>query len=384
MKGNQRNKICHCGSGKKYKKCHGGNVTADEKSVTAFLEHVQAVNQEKENLKSHGIKISFVVPIDFNGKQVFALGGRIYPHQKQGQTFHEFIIEIGLSELGQKWWEIQESLPTEERHHIAKCRKKYIAFAKGNQSAENKVEDGSYGVAPDGWSKDLLSFCFDVCCLLHTSQMPSHLITRLRKKESYQSARYELAVAAIFARLNYKLKFLDDEDVDQSVKHCEFIATCKETGVKIGVEVKSRERKGVLHSDGEYDQSKALKGDVLQLVNKARKQKPKGLPFIIFVDVNSPKDSTEDLDEKKWVRDIMKSVPNNMPNPSLNQPSEYNAIFFTNYGFHYEADDIATLGDYKCLESHFPETIIPNQSTVLEDVHAGASYYGNVPYIKVI
>ena len=62
---------------------------------------------------------------------------------------------------------------------------------------------------------------------------------RLGKREQFQGARYEIAVAAIFVRAGYKIEWL----TDASRRLPEFIARRDGSDVEIAVEAKSRPRR---------------------------------------------------------------------------------------------------------------------------------------------
>jgi hypothetical protein len=64
------------------------------------------------------------------------------------------------------------------------------------------VREGQVSAEVNGWVRYLLSLAWDVATLIHAGEPPSELIDRLRDHDNYQGARYELAIAAIFARLD--------------------------------------------------------------------------------------------------------------------------------------------------------------------------------------
>src|SRR5205807_69563 len=100
---------------------------------------------------------------------------------------------------------------------------------------------------------------------------------------SFQGARHEIAVAAIFARADFEITLLDE--AIKKEKHCEFIAKHKRTGTEVYVEAKSRRRKGVLNEPGVFDDSN-IRGDVFGLYQSALTQGPGNKPFFVFIDAN--------------------------------------------------------------------------------------------------
>lgn len=110
---------------------------------------------------------------------------------------------------------------------------------------------------------------------------------RLKNRDQYQGARYEMAIAAIFARLDCDIQFTDEKSKS---KHCEFIATHRVTNSSLAVEAKSKHRSGVLHQIGFLSSLEKLLSArmIRRLFNDALDQNPRDVPFAVFIDVNSP------------------------------------------------------------------------------------------------
>jgi len=383
MKGRERNQRCPCGSGKKYKKCHENQANIAKDVPAEVREYFCNDANEKKNLQMLGIKVNFVNPILFKGKKVFALGSRVFYNRPPCETFHKFILSVGLQQLGEDWWNEQNELAFDKKHFIAQCHQKHLDWLRKNTHEKNKIKDGEWSDYPDGWTRELISLAFDICSLFHTRNFPTEILEKIKNKKEYQSARYELSVAAIFARLDYDIEYLDENKKLKSKKHCEFIAKSKQTDFKIGVEVKSRHRQGVLHENGISDDANNVKGDIIQLLNKAMKQKPRDVPFLIFIDINSPLTPEIKVEEKQWFKDIQKSFGRNYDKASCDNPDPYNAIIFTNFSFHYECEYKASSGENFIVISLFPENKLLKQVVILDELSLAVNSYGNVPNIKM-
>jgi hypothetical protein len=79
------------------------------------------------------------------------------------------------------------------------------------------------------------------------------------------------------------------------------------------------------------------------LFRKARTQKPEGIPFIIFIDMNLPSTSVDlqNLDiepEKTWENDIDEIYANYKSKQSP-LPDAFNALYFTNFAFYYSGNE---------------------------------------------
>lgn len=323
-----RNQPCRCGSGKKYKKCcMSRNQEPVPKEV---MEYFQKVIGRQNFMKNAGIHINYVKPVLFQGKKVFALGNKVYTNINPNETFHTFLINILKAELGQEWLSAQSALPVKERHFIAICLEKLGEWIIKNQTTADRVNENVWGAKPDGYSKTLLLLAFDVCSLIHTQKLPKSLLDRLKTKDHYQGARYEIAIASIFARLNCDIQFTDEKSKS---KRCEFIALHRETKTSLAVEVKSKKRKGVLHEIGLLPALEILLSArvIRRMFTDALEQNPKDTPFATFIDVNCPLTPNIPLEDKQWVKDAKNLVAKKLKNLP---PEEYPLNFAFLQTFH--------------------------------------------------
>lgn len=169
------------------------------------------------------------------------------------------------------------------------------------------------------WS--ILQLGYDLYCLQAKNALPSFVVERLRERRSFQGARYEIAAAAVMQRAGFDVRFLDS--ANQAQKHCEFMATCRLTGVQAGVEAKSRVRPGVLNAPG--DRQDATGDDICgfaNLVRKAKRQAPEGVPFFIFLDVNVPPSDKLDFNSG-WIHDLKEALSTK---PSKDSPDTFTAF----------------------------------------------------------
>lgn len=375
-----RNDPCFCGSGRKYKKCHLNipvNPTLEQLPPEVMEQFNLIMNKarpEAETLKKLGIYINYVKPIDFKGGKVWALGSTVYYNRPLNETFHEFIIDMLRLNLGQEWWEEQLKLPEDKRHFIMRCFSKYRNWIVKNSKTDNK--DGNiWSAQPDGWTLSLVSITFDVISLIHAQKLPEHLINRLKNMNEFQGARYEISIAAIFARLGFRIQFLDDEQIQD--KHCEFLAIDDKNQLEIAVEAKSKHRSGVLNYPGVRVEEKDLKTKVFNLFHQAVKKESGERPFIIFIDVNFPISSNTAWDDKPWVKEITEFRKNELDQNPDNHP-KYNAVYFTNFSYHYSGEDIATSGEFITEIPITPQ--YPFKDTgIITKLYNALNNYGHVP-----
>ena len=215
-----------------------------------------------------------------------------------------------------------------------------------------------------------------MACLRQILNLPDALVKRLRHRDQFQGARYELGVAAIFARLDCHLTFLEDP----SSKHPEFIATFRLTGAKVSVEAKSRHRPGVFHMEGDKNEEEATRGDVRGLFKRALTQDPGDLPFMIFIDINAPAVSGRKLLDSPWFADV-RNLLDNYGAPTPESPDPFVALILTNFAHHYQEGVAATRGEYVTVWPRYTrDELDPQLRSRLEVALAN---YGKVPDLDI-
>ena len=371
-----RNDLCYCGSGKKYKKCH---LDEDRNSTTnpdlsSLIDQVRGREAEIAEREYGGYYLPHIQSVH-QGKRVRAIG-TLLSFRALDETFHEFIIDLLRYSLGRKWIKRQRELPEADRHFIALCYTKYLEWRERNKTDTNR-EGGRYGAFPDGWTRSLFSLAFDVYCLRHRATLPKKLINRLSSADQYQGARYEIAIAAMFTRLGFQVEFLDGKKL--SGRRCEFIATHPEKSVSVAVEAKSRHRRGVIHFKGQSTEAERLKGDIQSLLDDALAQNPGDMPFMIFVDLNAPATPDLDIPDKPWFKDIWAIIDGYGAN-SAESPDPFNAIYVTNFSFHYEEEQVSGKGEYIYIIPKYATH--PLDHKVYELLERGLADFGNVPDLE--
>jgi len=348
------------------------------------IEMQEASLKRRKQLVPRGIFIDFPAPItNFKGKSLWAFGSGVYHYPHVNMTFHEGLIFVLRYELSKdkKWVSQQESLPLEKRHFIFKCFEAYKNWREKNSVPENEIEPEKWSAVPDGLTKSLLALAFDIACIIHVHEhVPEKIIERLKKNDHiYQGARYEIAVAAIFARMGCTFEFLDEtlDGLTQTPGHCEFFATDKETGITVAVEAKSKVRKGVLHQPGQAEGFQ-LWNNVTGPYRNALKQNPEDIPFFVFVDVNAPPTPGVHIYDKPWVQEILdsrKRTPLNKPG----KPDPCTTITYTNYSYHYQTDTEAQANEGIVVVPGYPKHSVPE--IFLNKLRMAVENYSFVPNI---
>lgn len=374
-----RNDPCPCGSGRKYKHCCLKGPLAPETAVpsiplSALPAPVAEYAKEQQRMLDAGIHLQFVKPVIFQGQKVWAIGSSLYAAPNPKQTFHEFLIHHLRDVMGEAWVQQNLELTAPNDHFLMRCFRRYGDWTRANMTPDNK-EGSLWASEPNGWAQYLMSLAFDVACLKQNSALKTELVRRLRNRDQFQGARYEIAIAAIFSRLRFEVSFYDDRT--EAEKHPEFIARHPDSGLEIAVEAKSRHRAGVIHQEGES--RSLLKGDIRQLFNRALKKDPGNMPFMIFIDLNSPLTPETRLFEKDWFNHIRKMFES-YPIPTPKTPDPYTMVGVTNYSHHYQGEDIAVSGEHLLIRSPYVRHPVPNN--LLHQLDRGISGYGFVPALQ--
>ncbi|OGA46676.1 MAG: hypothetical protein A3F74_20900 [Betaproteobacteria bacterium RIFCSPLOWO2_12_FULL_62_58] len=239
-----RNDACICGSGRKFKHCHGGSQYALPNLIaTADLER-QIVAEGKRQFERHKAREMQrqkqqglgrpIISVEHKGYRFVAVGNRM--HYGKWKTFADFLHNYIKVTIGSDWGNAEIAKPLGERHplmqwydklchlqmaHAGKPGELFSTPVTGAVSAYNRLAYNLYLIAHNG--KDI----------------QTRLLARLKNKDNFQGAYYETQVAAWLTKAGFELEFEDEQDMSST--HCEFTATYVPTGEKYSVEAKSRE-----------------------------------------------------------------------------------------------------------------------------------------------
>jgi hypothetical protein len=180
----------------------------------------------------------------------------------------------------------------------------------------------------------------------------------------------------MFVRLGCTIRFLDRSTSDPVATHCEFIATHMATGVEIGVEAKSRHRRGVLHTPGTVDEQAIARGDIKNLLDDAVSRGPDGMPFFIFIDVNSPPEAGE-KGKVPWSAEAGEVIKARGFGTE-EEPLRYNGVFVTNFAFHYATENEASRSQYLGSTARHSRHPLPNAEFITY-LKQGLDNYGAAP-----
>jgi hypothetical protein len=165
-----RNDPCHCGSGKKYKKC----CLEDDKRPP--------LNAERDML-GNLIGRPFIDTLwDARDKRMVAVGSRVYPRSPH-ETAHEFFISLLRDELGEKWHNAQIALPRAECHVVQEWLYRWFEAQRGTDVEHHN--EHRFSAPMTGDLRALLCLAYDVYTLLHAQALPAGLVKRLRHPDQF-------------------------------------------------------------------------------------------------------------------------------------------------------------------------------------------------------
>ncbi|MBN3756080.1 SEC-C domain-containing protein [Paraburkholderia sp. Tr-20389] len=349
---------CACGSGRKYKNCHA--LIADSPSQEQFRQVREFFNLQQMKLadfkERHGTgRIPVHTP--FNNGHAFAVGNEI--HMIEAGGFPDFIDRLAISTIGFDWIEAEREKPVEDRHQLVNW---LDVIDRHNQDPQRPQKPE--GFAPIGAKGTWLRMSYDLFTIRNNASLSKRILARLKSRDQFQGALYELCVTASFIAAGFEIEF--EDETDNTRDHPEFVACDPKTGLRIAVEAKSRHRLGVHgHASGkEWASGQFI--DVRRLLHDALSLDTE-IPYYVFVDVNLP--APKDNDEyRSWLAEL-KATLEDCENHGFDKddfPS--NAVIFTNDPTHYFLEEFvhpaqAALWYLKTQHKH-PKIAHPSEDMV--------------------
>lgn len=289
-----QNNPCHCGSGKKYKKCHlqqdqereqarlralpVGRDGPSRADIAAMMRQHEA--QEEIRRVQQGLGKPIISNM-FKDHRIVAVGNTVH-WSKGWKTFPDFLNDYIKKTLGSDWGNAEFKRPLAERHpilqwHDACARYQFETIKENGQVASAQIT---------GVVACYLGLAYSLYLISHNVELQARLVKRLIDPVQFQGAYYELIVANTLIRAGFTLE-LEDE-TDGASKHCEFSAVSRATGKKYWVEAKMRSVSGILgKTDADGTKSDNPLSHLSYHITEALK-KPAGDDRLIFVELNAP------------------------------------------------------------------------------------------------
>lgn len=265
-----RNDRCPCGSGRKYKKCHGAVQLPQIEA--GLVPHIRAATnramaQQVQRERQQGLGRPIISAEAF-GRRFVAVKNRLL-HSDKWQTFHDFLGAYLAAAMGTDWGNAELGKPLDQRHPVLVWYHYLCMHQRTFIKEPGKVQ----GAPMTGAVAAYLQLAYDLYALDHNAELQDKLIGRLKDRDNFAGARYEVFVAAILIRAGFQLAF-ENED-DRSSSHCEFTATHNRSGKQFSVEAKHR-------AGNKFRLGRQLNRALAKKANHQR---------IVFIDINVPDDA---------------------------------------------------------------------------------------------
>jgi hypothetical protein len=276
-----RNQPCLCGSGKKFKRCHGRLGQAPPRPPVPDIKRLIELQQGQERIRqAQQGEGRPIISLKSHDNQMVAVGNTLH-WSKTWKTFVDFLSDYMKRKLGSDWGNAEIAKPLAERHTIMQW---YDAWCR--QQAKHAGEPGEVREsAVTGVVACYLGVAYGLYLLDHNVELQDCMIQRLKDAGQFQGAYYELMVASALIRAGFELT-LEDE-TNPNAKHCEFAAVSKATGKKYWIEAKMRAVVGLLGrtaADGTTSPNPI--SHMVRHLNGAL-GKPAADERMIFIDVNT-------------------------------------------------------------------------------------------------
>lgn len=322
-----RNSPCPCGSGKKYKHCHGGLASrfVAEKQGTNRIVEIATMRQEARRIE---IERQFgkgrpPIALESHGYKVVAVGNEVH-WSKKWKTFPDFLMDYFKKVLGPEWGQAQLS---KDRRNWSPI---FEWYAQTSEYQRTVLTDGEpREVEMTGAACGTMWLAYGLYLLRHNVEVQVRLLQRLRSDDPVQifGAMQEVLVASALIRAGCELK-LEDE-TDGTSTHVEFVATSKETGKSYSVEIK-------VCDPGRLDGQQTSSRTVRQLSRALSKDADH--PRLVWIDLNRPPLPNESAEQiGKMLEGESRRIQAQAPNLKINGssiPSSY--IVLSNWPFRHQ------------------------------------------------
>lgn len=238
-----RNDPCFCGSGRKFKHCHGGVQHTLPALLTRDKVEKEIIEQGRRHLEKHKVQELQrqkqqglgrpIISIDYKGYRFVAIGNKL--HYGKWKTFPDFLANYIKQTLDGEWGNAEIAKPLAERHPLMQWYDKVCRL----QAAHAKESGALFSTPMTGAVSAYNRLAYNLYLIAHNGKdIQTRLITRLKNKDNFQGAFFETQVAAWLIKAGFELEY--EDETDGLTKHCEFTATYTATGEKYSVEAKSR------------------------------------------------------------------------------------------------------------------------------------------------
>lgn len=359
---------CSCGSKKKYRNCCGKQSTVKFNELPKETQQMFCELQVKYKISTqyHQNYMGYtpeIISTVFQGKRFVALKGSLVCSDNSEKDWEEpadFLISHLWTILGNEWFDEELKKEEKDRHTILSwaINGKYEVIDPDKPIESRKLT---------GSALAYLHLAYDLYVLHNQGHITDKFISRLKSKQGFNGARYELFVLATMIRAGFKLEPFDETLGEGKVTESKAIHL--QSGTTVQVEAKTRNVRNVLGS---------VKGrsENIRLYDKLRSaiEKDVNEPYLIFVDLNFPELSVyTDQEKMQKIREehnkLIKQYPDNLPN----------AIIYTNIPFHYAHEYNVKNTAFGLIKIIRPKITLENEDIILNAINIALKQFEYLP-----
>lgn len=322
-----RNSPCPCGSGKKYKRCHG-SLDSQVIAKAEGIDRVVQIARMRQEARRVEIERQFgkgrpPLALESNGYKIVAVGNEVH-WSKKWKTFPDFLMGYFKKVLGPEWGKAQLAKDRENWSPI------FEWYAQTCEYQKTVLKDREpHEIEMTGAACGTMWLTYGLYLLRHNVEIQTRLLQRLRSDDSVQifGAMQEILVASALIRAGFDLKLEDETDGNRT--HVEFVASSKESGKSYSVEIKVCDPG---RSDGRQSSSRTVR----QLSRALSKQAD--YPRLVWIDLNRPPLEDENPEQVgKMLKGEMKRIQTQAPNLKVNNgPAPPAYIMLSNWPFKHQ------------------------------------------------
>ena len=393
-----RNDPCPCGSGKKYKKCHGnpllplasGGSTTGQLSpkapfsfrelrpdeITPELKSLQAeaINSRANPAFTHQFgQVRPPISADYLGYKFVVAGNKVlYQPKEKAQFFTDILLTFVTNTFGKEWFDAEVAKPRGTRHPAFEARYRAMSY----MNAQPHDAQGVYKATMTGPMMAYITFAYDLFTVQDNGRLDARLIERLKNCDQFQGARHELFAEATCLRAGFSIEH--EDETDGLNRHAEFTATHKASGQRVSVEAKSKHRPGVLGFPGARQAEGEHNLNVGHLLNDAIR-KNTAYPLAVFFDLNLPwMTASRLLDMHIPPHPLIHGTLNRMRRRHLGK-DPINLLVVTNHPEHYSAgEEAAPSPQLLSILTDLPVKPVAWPAALMA-IHQAANVYGRIP-----
>ncbi len=261
------------------------------KEIAKLLQEHDVREQRRIAMQGLG---SPIISTEFQGHRVIAVGNRLMVSKKdKWRTFGDFLQDYIKTIIGGDWGNTELQKPEDDRHPLIRWYGKLCQLQKEQMTGPPGTV---YETKLDAPGRAYVMLAYDLYSCAHNAKVHDALLARIRNPDLFEGAMYETHVLGMCGRAGFSITLEDEADND--VTHCEFVATHPESGRSYSVEAKAYTTRSTKALDLTRPPS------VVTNLKKALKKRASH-DRVVFVELARPENL---IAEPPWLADLDKEI----------------------------------------------------------------------------